>query len=171
MLFPKKLQKILDATRANYTLVSHRIVYTAFDLAATLRLPLADVVKTLLIKTDKGFAIALLSAAQQLDLKKLAKIASVKKIIIPKEREMVTRFKVKKGPLASFGSLYALPVYLDKNLLKRKKVLFSWGSFKESILLPIKDFVNAEQPIIGIFGVARKAKAKKKKSVHARRKG
>ncbi len=151
--------------------MSHRVVYTAFDLATTLRLPLGDVVKTLLIKTDKGFAIALLSAAQQLDLKKLAKLLSAKKITIPKEREMVTRFKVKKGPLASFGSLYALPIYLDKNLLKRKKVLFSWGSFRESILLPVKDFITVEQPTIGIFGVARKAKAKKKKPAHARRKG
>ncbi|MBI2483575.1 YbaK/EbsC family protein [Candidatus Uhrbacteria bacterium] len=168
MPLSKKLIKTLDAARVKYDTLKHRVAYTAFDLAATLRIPLTQVVKTLLIKTDKGLAVALLSAASQLDLKKLGKVASAKKVSIPKEREMTKKIKIGKGPLSSFGSLYKLPVYLDRKLMKEKQVVLSGGSFQESIVLHMKDFLRFENPIVGVFG-APKQRIKKKKQ-RARRK-
>ncbi|MBI4250138.1 YbaK/EbsC family protein [Candidatus Uhrbacteria bacterium] len=168
MPLSKKLTKALDAARVKYDTLKHRVVYTAFDLAATLHVPLTQVVKTLLIKTDKGLAVALLSAASQLDSKKLGKVASVKKVSIPTEREMVKKIKVSKGPLSSFGSLYKLPVFLDRKLLKQKRLVLSGGSFKESVLVHVKDFLRFENPIVGVFGVPKKQI--KKKNRRARRK-
>lgn len=176
MPLPAKLAALLNVSKAQHEALSHRVVYTAFDLAATLHIPLVDVIKTLLIKTDKGFAIALLSAAHQLDLKKFARAAGAKKATLPKEHEMVRRFKVKKGPLASFGSLYQLPVYIDRALVRKKKALFSLGSFRESLLFGVKDFLRIENPIVGVFGKARlrkkqkKVKVKKTKTKNVRRK-
>lgn len=168
MPLSKKLIKALDAARVKYDTLRHRVVYTAFDLAATLHIPLGQVVKTLLIKTDKGLGIALLSAANQLDLKKLGKVASTKKVSIPTEREMTKKIKVGKGPLSSFGSFYKLPVYLDRKLTKQKRLVLSGGSFKESIVVHMKDFLRFENPIVGVFGAPKKRIKKKKQ--RARRK-
>lgn len=163
---PSKLQKLLEGAKAKYAALSHRIVYTAFDLASTLHIPLVDVVKTLLVKTEGGYTLVLLSAAHQLDTKKFSRAAGVKKVFIPPEKEMVRRFKIKKGPLASFGSFYKIPVYIDRALAKRKKALFSLGSFQQSVLLHMKDFLAIERPTVGVFGVSKKIK-----KPHARRKG
>lgn len=168
MPLSKKLIKALDAARVKYDTLKHRVVYTAFDLAATLHVPLTQVVKTLLIKTDKGLAVALLSAANQLDVKKLGKVASAKKISIPKEREMKTKIKIGKRPLSSFGSMYKLPVFLDRKLLKQKRLVLSGGSFKESISVHLKDFLRFENPIVGAFGAPKKRIKEKKR--RARRK-
>ncbi len=171
---PSRLQKLFDGAKAKYTAPTHRIVYTAFDLAATLHIPLADVVKTLLVKTDGEYALVLLSAAHQLDIKKFARMAGVKKVSLPPEKEMVRQFKIKKGPITSFGSLYKVPVYIDRGLTKRKNALFSLGSFRQSVLLSVKDFLNIEKPTVGAFGVKRKmkpSKQQKKKKRNARRKG
>ncbi|MBI4272698.1 YbaK/EbsC family protein [Candidatus Uhrbacteria bacterium] len=153
---PSRVRKLFDRAKAKYTALSHRIVYTAFDLAATLHIPLVDVVKTLLIKTEGGYALVLLSAAHRLDIKKFSRATGAKKVSIPPEKEIVRRCKIKKGPLASFGSFYKLPVHIDRALVKRKKALFSLGSFQQSVLLPVKDFLTIERPTIGVFHARRK---------------
>ncbi len=170
-----KLYKLFVLTKAKYTSLSHRIVYTAFDLASTLHIPLVDVVKTLLIKTEGGYMLVLLSAAQQLDLRKFGRAAKAKKVSIPSEKEIVRLYKIKKGPIASFGSLYKLPVYIDRALARRKRALFSIGSFQQSVFVPVKDFLRIERPVIGAFGVSKKSikskKPKMKNMSNARRKG
>lgn len=141
--------------------ILHKTVYTAYDLVQTLGVKLEEVAKTLLIKTEKGFVMVLVSAGQNLDLKKLSAATGAKKISIPQEKEIIKLVKTKRGPITSFGSMYHLPVFLDKNFSKTKTALFSGGSFTESIQLKLKDFIKMESPTIGQFGVVKKFKKQK----------
>ncbi len=158
MSLPKKLEKILDEAKVKYEVVPHRIVYTAFDRAATLKAKVTEVAKTLVLKSDKGPLMVILSAGHQLDLTKLTKLAKAKKIRIPSEKDIVTILSMKKGSVISFASLYGLPLYVEKQFLKNKRGIFSGGSFKESIVMLVKDFIKTEKPIIGIFGLVKKIK-------------
>lgn len=176
MPVPKKIQNYLDKKGAKYAIVTHKKVYTAYDAAQTLKKKLDEIVKNLLVKTDKGYVMVLLPASKNLDMDKLKKLINakgkgVKKVEIPKEGVMVKVFKVKPGALPAFGKIHDLEVYMDKNFKKLKKAVFSSGSFNESIEMAIKEFEKLEEPVVGLFSKAKKLrKIVHKKNVKAKKK-
>jgi len=168
--FPQKLAKYLADKKIKHKILQHKLVYTAYDAAATTKRKLAETVKTLLVMADKGFYLVLLPADQKLDLKKLAKLISqksgkvVKKVTIPSEKVMEKVLKVKAGAMSAFGGIHKLPVIMDKSLIKVKKAIFATGSFNHSIEMAVKDFIKQEKAILGSFGVKKiKLVVKKKK--------
>ncbi len=167
MSIPKKITNYLDKRGAKYAIITHRKVYTAYDAAQTLRKRLDEIVKNLLVKTDKGFVLVLLPASKNVNLKDLKKLMNaqgkgVKTVEIPKEGAMVRLLKVKPGALSAFGRLHDLEVYMDKNLRKAKKAIFSSGSITESLEMALKEFEKLEQPVVGAFSEAKKFKPVKK---------
>ncbi|MBI2645357.1 YbaK/EbsC family protein [Candidatus Uhrbacteria bacterium] len=162
MPIPKKLVSYLTNKSLHHEIVPHKTVYTAFDVAATLRVPLTAIAKVLLLKSDKGFLIAVLSAGHLLDMKKIAKLAGAKKIRIPSEKELWAFLKKKKAALTSFGGYHKVPVFLDTKFSKNIHGFFPSGSFTESFRILLKHFVLAEKPTSGAFSIVRKKKIKKK---------
>lgn len=141
-----KLTKHLAANTVVYTVVPHKTVFTVYDLAQTTKVKLNTIVKTLLVKADKEYVLAVLPAHLRLDLVALKKHLKVKTLTLAKEKDMLTKFKVKPGAMTPFGSMYKVAVVADKSLLKAEKVLMSAGSFTESLHLKMKHYLKAEQP-------------------------
>lgn len=73
------------------------------------------------------------------------------KTSMAKERDITSKLKTKVGLIAPLGSLYNIPVFFDKKLEKNKNLIFSAGSYTESIKMKPKDFIKLEQPILGNF--------------------
>jgi len=168
MAVPKQIINHLDKQGAKYAIVTHRKVYTAYDAAQTLKKKLDEIVKNLLVKTDKGYVVVVLPASKNVNLAKLKKLINaqgkgIKKVELPKEQVMVRLFKVKPGALPAFGSLHDLEVYMDKSMQKVKKAIFASGSFTESIEMAMKEFEKLEKPVIGVFADAKKFKKPVKK--------
>jgi len=168
MPVPKQIKNYLDKRGAKYAVVTHKKVYTAYDAAQTLKKKLDEIVKNLLIKTDKGFVLVLLPASKRLDLNKLKKLMNakgkgIKKVEIPKEGVMVRLLNVKPGALSAFGALHNLEVYMDKSMQKAKKAIFSSGSFTDSFEMATKEFEKLEKPVIGVFSEVKKFSKKIKK--------
>lgn len=161
MPIPKKIINYLDKNKVNYEVVEHRKVFTAYDAAQTLHVKVSQIAKNLLIKAGKTYVLAILPADRNLDFSKLGKIAGAAKVSLPKEGVMQKLFKVKPGALPAFGGVYKIPVFLDKALLKETKLIFSSGSFTESIKMSLSTYKKLEQPQVGAFSVAKKIKKPK----------
>ncbi|HPA25878.1 MAG TPA: YbaK/EbsC family protein [bacterium] len=169
----KKFLKKLDESKLKYEVIKHRKVFTAYDAAATLKVKLNTIAKSLLVKMNKPlehgqkpYAIAIVPADKNIDLKRLAKVMTTKevritKVEIPKESAMKVHFKVKPGTMSAFGSMYKIAVFVDKTL--KGTVLFSSGEFSESVKMNVADFIKLESAKSGNFSVAKKIKKLKKK--------
>ncbi|MCX7778706.1 MAG: YbaK/EbsC family protein [Patescibacteria group bacterium] len=152
MAIPKKILNYLEKNKVKFEKIVHRTVYTAYDLAQTLREKINKIAKTLVIKTEKGYAILVLPASRLADLKKLKKALKAKKVEIAKEGVMKTFFKIKPGTITPFASLHKrVPLYLDKALLKTKEMIINAGSYTDSLRLKVKDFLKLEKPTQGNF--------------------
>jgi len=149
---PAKLIKLLVESKIKYDIVAHKVVFTAWDLAQTLKMKPSEISKTLVLKADKDYILAVLPGDLRLDMAKLKKLAKVKKISIVSEKDMVKKFKVKPGAITPFGSLYKTPVYIENRLTKLTNCLFQSGSFNHSIKMKVKDFIKIEEPVKGSFG-------------------
>lgn len=65
------------------------------------------------------------------------------------EKDIKERLKLKAGLLAPIEA-YDLPIILDKKLTLNKNIIFSAGTFTESIKMSTKNYLKAVEPIIGI---------------------
>ena len=149
MPIPAKVKNYLTKLKWKYEEVPHRTVFTVYDLAQTTKLKLNTIVKTLLIKADKNYHLVLLPATKRVDLQAVKKLLGAKKVTLASEKEMTKNFKVKPGAMTAFGKLHKVSIVLDKSLMKTEKMLFSAGSFTESLRLKVKDYIKYEDPTVG----------------------
>ena len=152
MAIPKNLLKLLETNKIKYLAVEHRKVYTAFDSAETQDIKLSEVAKAVLLKGKKNLYLAVLPAGNNCDFKALGRLAG-DKLSMAKEKDIVTKLKSKIGLLHPFASSFKLPVFIDKKLLKNKKINLPAGSYTESVIMNVKDYLKLENPIPGSFSI------------------
>lgn len=155
----KKITLHLGNKNVKFEIVKHRKVYTAYDLAQTLRTKLENVAKTLLVKVQlpdvdkKGdhYYVVVVPASYYVDLGKLKKALNAKKIELVFEKGM-SKLGIEPGALTPFGSLRGFGTVVDKAMLKTKDALIGAESFTEHLRMKMKDFVKAEAPLVATFG-------------------
>jgi prolyl-tRNA editing enzyme YbaK/EbsC (Cys-tRNA(Pro) deacylase) len=165
----KKIVVHLGKKQVKFEVVSHRKVYTAYDLAQTLGEKLDSVAKTLLVKVEmpalrkqeSGYYVVVVPASYNVDLKKVKAAFKAAKVSIAPEKVM-TKLGIKPGSLSPFGSLRKLGVAVDKTLLKTKEAIIGAESFTEHLRMKVKDLVAAEEARLGAFGKKNTLKLQKR---------
>jgi len=152
MAINKNLEKLLKQNKIKYEVAEHRKVFTAFDSAETQDIKLTEVAKAVLLKGKKNLYLAVLPAGNNCDFKALSKLTG-DKVSMAKEKDIETKLKTKVGLIAPFGSLFKLPMFIDKKLLKNKKINLPAGSYTESVEMNVKDYLKLENPVAGSFTV------------------
>lgn len=134
MLIPSKIKNFLDKNKVKYEAIEHKTVFTAFDKATTLRIPQKIVGKTLTLKTDKKYVLALIPANKNLDKMKFRKVAKATQIDFAKEAWVKKNLKgVKVGAVPPFGILWKLPTFIDRSLMNQTKIIVNGGVWNWSI--------------------------------------
>lgn len=173
LLEQKNLEKLLKDAKAKYEIVKHKTVYTALDKAKTLKVKSKEVAKTLVLKLGSGktaqYVLASIPADKNFDkekfkklynewLKKMARAEGrifkvVKQVDFAEEKWIKQNiFKTQAGgAVPPFGSLFRIPVFIDKSLLKAKKLVVNAGGFEESIRMLPSQLEKVEKMIKGSF--------------------
>lgn len=156
MAIPQKVLNYLDKNKIKYEIVKHRKVYTALDAAQTQKIKPQLVVKTLVMKIDKDYCLALLPANKNLDKAKFKKITKSRKIDFAKEPWMKKNLPGKVGATPAFGKLLKLTVFMDSSLYKSKDLILNTGEYTESFKIKTKQFIKLEEPIKAQFSKSKK---------------
>lgn len=168
MPIPQKIIKFLIENKAKYEIISHRVVYTASDKAATLKVKPNIIGKTLVLKMDKDLAIVLIPGNKNLDKNKFKKVVnewrkkqglkSVKNVDFISEKVMKNKFKgVKIGAVPPFGNLYKLPTFVDRGVMQNPKIIVNSGEYNSSIKIsPAEMKKTVPNLVIGNFGKTKK---------------
>lgn len=147
----KSILNHLNFLKVKYEIINHRTVYTAQDKAATLRVDPKSVVKTVVVKLDKDYAITLIPANKNLDKMKLKAVINknrgktgeklIKSVDFAKETWMKKNILGKIGAASPFA--VKLAVYVDAALLKQPKLIVNAGEYNQSIQLTRQNFEKA----------------------------
>ena len=142
-----KLKKYLDDNRVKYITTHHSPAYTAQEIAATVHVPGQELAKSVIVKIDGKFAMAVLPASYKIDFKLLKKAAGAKKVELATEDEFKGLFpECELGAMPPFGNLYDLPVYVAESLVEDEQIVFNAGTHTEVIRMSYKDFERLVQP-------------------------
>jgi prolyl-tRNA editing enzyme YbaK/EbsC (Cys-tRNA(Pro) deacylase) len=83
----------------------------------------------------------------------MAKEKDIYKLSISAKGGSGSAGNAKIGLIPPFGSLFELPMFIDKKLLKNKKINLPAGSYTESVIMSVKDYLKLENPVQGSFAV------------------
>ncbi len=171
----------LEKRELPFEIVTHRKVYTAYDLAQTTGEELNRIAKSLLLSVDlpamkvKGQKVVLvLPASYRADFTKVKKQLKAARVSLAPEK-IIAALGIEPGTQPPFGSLYGATVLVDKALLTARDAIFRAGSLTDSLRIKVKDFVKSENATVGRFGskspvkLQRHAPKKKKKAVAKRK--
>ncbi len=155
-----KVKEFLDANNIKYMTISHSLAYTAQEIAATSHIPGQELAKTVILKLDDYFAMAVLPASHQVDLKAVKETTRTNAVRLATEAEFMNLFPdCEVGAMPPFGNLYDMPVLVDESLTQDEEIAFNACTHKQLIRLAYDDFAYLVRPTVAKFALRRKRAA------------
>jgi Ala-tRNA(Pro) deacylase len=137
----QSLKSFLDSNHVKYTTISHSPAYTAQEVAASAHIPGKELAKTVIVKVDGEFAMAVLPASKHISLSRLRTAAGASHAELASEDEFEDLFPdCELGAMPPFGNLYDMPVYAAEQLKEDDEIAFNAGSHTELVQLAFSDF-------------------------------
>ena len=142
-----KLKEFLDAQGVKYVTIRHSVAYTAQEVAASAHVRGKEMAKTVVVKLDGALAMAVVPAAQKVDVRRLKDAAGAKVAEIAAEEDFRSTFpECDLGAMPPFGNLYGVPVYLDSRLAEDVEISFNACSHTELMRLSYRDYERLVKP-------------------------
>ncbi len=145
----KRLKKFLDNNDVKYVSISHLPAYSAQEIAESAHIPGKELAKTVIVRIDDKFAMAVLPASSRVHLGHLKVALSASHVELATETEVENLFPdCEKGAMPPFGNLYDIDVYVADQLTEDEEIAFSAGSHTEVVRMFYKDFARLVMPKI-----------------------
>jgi Ala-tRNA(Pro) deacylase len=153
-MVPEKISGHLKGSHIRFAVRPHPRAVTAQELAAAVHVSGHRVAKSVLIEADGEPMMAVLPAADVIDVERLATALGVFAVRLMSEAEFTSLFSDSDtGAEPPFGSLYGVPVVVDKRLAKPGTMIVRAGSHQEAIEMRYQDFARLERPRVEDFAV------------------
>ena len=151
--YPRTLLKnYLDLKRIPFHHLSHPPAFTAGQLAAAQQVPGETVAKTVVVKVDRQFVMAVLPATERINFTALGEALGSRQIRLAAEYEFQDLFPDSDiGAMSPFGNLYELPVYADQSLAEHEEIVFHAGTHEDAIQMKYQDFARVVHPKVCAF--------------------
>jgi Ala-tRNA(Pro) deacylase len=141
-----RVADFLAEHQVSFETLLHAPAFTAQNRAKYLHLSGRQVAKSVLLKGQNGFFLAVLPATRHVDTDALAK-ALGGPVRLAADDEIADTFRdCEWGVVPPFGALYGLPVVLDEKLSPDAWMVFEGNSHVEAVRMRCRDFEELEKP-------------------------
>jgi len=146
------IKEFLDNHGVKYVSIRHSPAYTAAEVAASSHVAGRDFAKSIVVRTDAGFALVVLPASRRLVLADLRELLQAPALRLATEAEFRDLFPdCEVGAMPPFGNLYDMCVYADESLAEFDEITFSAGTHRELVRMNWKDMVRLVGPTISVL--------------------
>jgi len=143
----RRVKEYLEEKQVAYTHCTHRLAYTAQEVAAAQHIPGREMAKTIVVRADDQFVLVILPAVLKIDMRALRDELPFKRVELASEKEFAGLFPDSEvGAMVPFGNLYHLPVYVDQSLSADEEIVFNAGTHVDTIKMKYQDFDRLVQP-------------------------
>ena len=143
----------LRKERVAFEHLKHSEAFTAQEVAAESHVPGREMVKAVLVKTDKGFALAVLPSIHRVDFARLAKALGASSAALAGEGDLAKIFPdVEVGAEPPFGNLYNVETVVEEILARQSDIVFQAGTHTDTVKMSWADYAKLAKPKIASFG-------------------
>ena len=149
-----RAMQVLDRAGVSYTVQEFQEEELGADeVAEKLGLPLAQVLKTLVVRGDRtGVVLACLPGTATLSLKALARASGNKQVELVETDDILRLTGYIRGGVSPFGGKKAYPVYVDESALAQPTVSVSAGMRGMQLFLAPQELIRASQGTVASLG-------------------
>jgi len=152
MSISRTLNAYLDHERVHYDVLPHPEAFRALAIAQTLHTPGKEMAKVVIVKVQERFAMTVLPASWNVDLRRLRTVFATHRVRLATEDEITGLFPdCELGAMPPFGNLYGLPVYVDQSLTEDEEIVFQAGTHSDAIRMRYWDFASLAFPVVEEF--------------------
>ncbi len=145
----EKLKKYLDDNGIHYVTITHSQAFTSQQIAASAHIKGKDLAKTVIIKIDNRFAMAVLPANKHVNFNYIRAVTGKTEVKLASEAEFRELFPdCEIGAMPPFGNLYNMDVYVSSDITKEEDIAFNGGNHAELIRMKYEDFSKLVRPRI-----------------------
>ncbi|MDH4085098.1 MAG: YbaK/EbsC family protein [Nitrospira sp.] len=152
MSIPRTVKTRLDREHVHYDVLPHPQAFRAAAVAHTLHVPEQQMAKVVIVKVKTQFVTTVLPASWKINLQCLRKIFGTHRLRLATEQEIKELFPdCELGAMPPLGTLYGLPVYVDRSLAGDGQIIFEGGTHSEAIRMRYWDFAALVFPVVAEF--------------------
>jgi Ala-tRNA(Pro) deacylase len=149
---PMCIRDFLQARSVRFEVLLHAPAHSAAHRAGSVHVPGRSVAKSVLIKVNDTFALAVLPSTHRIDLDRLAEVFESSSVRIASELEVESIFAdCEPGALPPFGRLYGMQTVVDASLSGGSEIVFVGNTRHEGVRMKLKDYELIEAPIKARF--------------------
>ena len=142
----------LMAKNIRFAHTTHSAAYTAEEVAQAEHMPPNRLAKTVLVRDNDGYVMAVIPADSYVEMERLRMIIGVPDLYLAEERDLAHLFpNAELGAMPPLGNLFNLPVYLDRRVSNREFIAFNAGTHRDLIHMRVADFCELVRPVLGDF--------------------
>ena len=147
MNLEERIREMMEEKKIPIEGTEHEPVYTNPAMAQALGVRESQTIKSLVLKTREGeFAVLVLPGDKRVDWKLIAGQINTKKVEFAKPEEVLQLVGCEVGCVPPFGHITELPIYMDKELLKKDIVYFNPGVHNKSFKVKAWDLKKLCNP-------------------------
>lgn len=150
----RRLTAYLNENKVEFETLKHPRAYSAQWVAAESHITGWELAKSVIVKLDGEFAMAVLPASEHVDFEMFEDAAGVYRVELATEAEFIDLFPgCDLGAMPPFGNLYNMKVYVAPELAEDEFISFNAGTHTELIRLAYKDYERLVEPVMLPFAV------------------
>lgn len=138
----EKIIGILDGGGVEYEIAEHEPVYTSEDAARVRGESMNSGAKSLLLKTDNGFVLAVLPGGKRLSSKKVKSLLGLKSFRFATPEEVKETMGCEIGACYPFGKVIGVRMIVDDSLLENEEISFNPGLHDKTVKIRTKDYLS-----------------------------
>lgn len=147
-----RILEFLQSKHVPFTAHRHSSTPTAQEMAHAMHETGDHIAKTVVLKADGQFLIAVLQATHSIDLDKVRAVLGADAVSLATKQELGDLFPdCESGAVPPFGSKYGLRTLVDRPIIWESHVLFEGNAHDETIRMKYRDFDRLERPQIADF--------------------
>jgi Ala-tRNA(Pro) deacylase len=156
-MIPETIDRYLKDHALSYQHLPHRRAVGAQRLAASEHVSGRRIAKPVVVRLDGRLALAVVNAAERLDLERLADSAGVANAELVPEDAFAERFAPCEAGAEPALSMFGLPIYVDAELALEPWIVMRGGTHEDAIQIDTQEWLEAERVRVvdGLGRVAR----------------
>jgi Cys-tRNA(Pro)/Cys-tRNA(Cys) deacylase len=147
--------RLLERAKINYQLIAYEVDesdLSAIHVAEMLHEPIAQIFKTLVLRGDKtGYFVCIIPGAEELDLKKAAKVSGNKSCAMIAMKDLLSVTGYIRGACSPVGMKKQLPSFIHESCLLYEQIYVSAGKRGLQILVSPQQLVAEIKATIGFL--------------------
>ena len=147
-----KVQEFLKENSVWFEPIRHRPTFTAQYTAQAVHARGDEVAKTVVLKANGTYVLAVLQATHKIDLMRAREALATQSLELAAEQDFKSVFPdCELGALPPFGSQYGLKTLVDEPLTHDEQIVIEGNTHEEAIRMKYADFERLERPQVAAF--------------------